>query len=626
MAYDNLPGIFSTRNDGNLVVSTKNENPIVCILGTAAKGTNDPYTVESTADAIQEFGKLDGTLTRGMLESYQGGALAMLLYRIGATPAVLATVGTGITITTIKKDDSAGTDYKLFWDDTLKRLRVWRASDDFLVYDNNPVYPSGAIDENEVSVTGTASLTPGDIGTLLAPVTLAAAHGVAGAAYTAGSDGIELSRMALYEALYVAYDLLENEDMDYVVPRNAYLDDLNTQDMTAAQVAAINTAAAPWAAGSAYPTPGTAWDVLGKLFVQEYNGQWYFWWDLDRDGIAEIFPTVGASTSTTDADGNALTLGDFREVSFAYQLADFCWTKSTNDTEVLGFIGTKGPTSWAPKDVSTWIGEAPVYAEDANGNLYVTTNGTGLLGNKYVAGRKDDAGTSLPGFPIDGTMGLAYGGFIGTDDHWVDGTQQKDENDHLIDIGKYISIVPAVGIFANSSATRSYAATCASFYAGYVSTLPANEAPTNQVVTGIRVPFRISNSKLDDLAGYRYVMLNQKTKGVVVADAPTAARPDSDYRRLMTCRIVKKVVDDIRAKADPFIGKGALTGVKLAGLDTAVDGSLAQNTKDGYLTRYEKLLTSTIQQRILGQATLRLTLVTVFELRQLTVVVSLAAQ
>lgn len=624
MSFENLPGIFSNKIDGNLVVSTKNENPIVIILGTAMRGTTDPYTVESTGDATNTFGKLDGTLIRGMLECYQGGALNMKLLRIGATPAVLSGIGGGITITTLEKDDQAGLNYKLFWDATDNRLRVWRVSDDLLVYDNNPVYPSGAIDENELSVTGADAGTAGDIGSLVTPITLAAAHGVSGASYTAGTDGIELSRMELYQELYKAYDLLENEDLDFVVPRNAYLDDDNVQDMSAAEVVTLNTSA-PWALASVYPEPGSSYDALGELFVQEYEGEWYFWWDMDRDGQAEIFPSVGSADATHDAFGTALTTSDFHEVNFAYQLANFCYTKSENDVEVIGFIGTHGPTSWSPKDVSTWIGRLPTYTEDSNGNLLVTANGTGLLGNKWMAGRIAD-GPGRPGFIVDGLTGLAYGGFIATDDNWVDGEQLKDENDHLVDIGKYISVVPAIGIFANSSSPNAYAATLATYYSGYVSRLPANEAPTNQIVNGLRNPFRISNSKLDDLAGSRYIMLNQKSKGLVVADAPTAARPDSDYRRLMTIRIVKKVIDDIRDKADPFIGKGALTGVKLTGLDTAIDGTLAQNVKDGYLTRYEKQLISTVQQRILGQATCRLTLVTVFELRQLTLYVSLAAQ
>ncbi len=144
-----------------------------------------------------------------------------------------------------------------------------------------------------------------------------------------------------------------------------------------------------------------------------------------------------------------------------------------------------------------------------------------------------------------------------------------------------------------------------------VSQLVPNSAPTNKVIDAVSLPFRLSLSKLDALAGAKYVMFQQKSKGVVVSDAPTAARSQSDYNRLSTVRIVKATLDAIRLAADPFIGE-PITGARLAALDTAIDQTLSKLTKAGFLQRYQKKITSI--------------LVPAFELRQISVSVSLAAQ
>lgn len=625
MSFENLPGIFPKLIDGNLAVANVNENPVTVVIGTSPSGDAFTlHTVNSVSQSAKTFGRTDGTLVPGLYEAVAGGAVNIRLFRIGAKAAKLESVGTGITIETVSKDDTAGDAYKIFWDDSAKRLRVWRVSDDLLVYDNNPTYPEGAVDENEVSVTGTASGSPGNIGTLTVPKTLRASGGVSGATYTDGSDGILLSRMELFENLFKAYKLLQNEDMDIIIPRNVYLDDSNVSDMTTAQVTTLNTSA-PWASSSAYPTPGTSYDALGEVFAQEYLGEWYFWWDMDRDNVAEIYPTVGSASATTDAFGNALTGSDFHEANFGYQLADFCFRQSEDNQAMIGVIGVLPPVSWSLKDVSNWIGRAPTLTTDSAGNSVISSNGTGLLSLKWMAGRKSASSTGLPGHVINGIDGLAEGGFIATDNGWPDGTQEKDRNDRLVDIGKYISVVGAQAILANPTSANSYAATGAAVYGGFISSLVPNSAPTNKVQPGVRLPFRINTSKLDSLAGKRYVMFQQKPKGIVVADAPTAARPDSDYQRLSTVRIVKATIDAVRAAGEPFIGE-AFNNPRQAALETSIQQALVRLQKLGYLQRFDVAVTSTPSQRVQGKADVELVLVPAFELRQLTVYVALAAE
>lgn len=632
MAYQNLPGIFENVLDGNLTIIPNDGSPSVMVIGTASKGPSETVVaVTRPGDAAKQFGK-DGTLIRGMYEVVTAGATNIRLYRVGATPAILEDVGgfsnAGLTITTIAKDDSAGTDYKLFYDDTIGRLRVYRASDDELVYDNNPAYPLEKVDLGEVAVEGTVTLGAGDIGTLGTPITLAAADGVSGADFTAGTDGTNLSRMKLYEVLHEAYRLFSDQVFDVVVPMNVYLDDKNVMDLTPSQISTLGLTAL-----TTYPDPGATDDALGRVYAQEFEGNTYFWWYFPTDPTdstppaptAQIFPAgVGSASATANIDGDTLTDADFHEVNFAYQLANFCFTQSRDSNEVLGSIGVLPPNSFSLKDVALWVGTMPTVAANGAGQSVIVSggNGTGLLGNKFMSGRQAVTG-QLTSFNIDGVAGLFNGGFIATDDGWLDGAQQKDNNDALIDLGKYISVVASYPILANPSRSTAYNATGAGTYAGFFSVLPANSAPTNKLIN-VTLPFRVNTVKLDLLAGQRFVTFHTKTRGIVVSDAPTAARPNSDYRRLSTVRQVKASVDAIRRVGEPFLGEG-MTGTLLAGLDTAVRTALQALVKAGVISRFEHQVIATPQQKILGQATIELKLVPAFELRQITVIVALAA-
>ncbi|MBD3268404.1 hypothetical protein GF373_17190 [bacterium] len=632
MAYENLPLVEQSRLDGNLSFTETNDDPITLVIGTATQGDSETlYAADSLSEAAAHFGK-SGTLIRGMYEAAIGGARRIRLFRIGATSAKLEQVGGGITVETIAKDDSAGTSYKIFWEHSAGRLRVWRVSDDELIYDNNPSYPTQAVDNGEVSVTGSKVTTSTweDIGSLSTPLTLAAADGEgggaseAGASYTAGTDGTGLSRMEMFEALYNAYELLEDQLMDVVVPMNVYLDDLNVMDLTASQITTLGLASL-----SDYPTAGSSTDALGKVYVQEYEGQNYFWWWFPSSPTsptfttANIYPSVGSSSSTTNADGTTLTADDFHEVNFGYQLAYFCYNHSVYTVDVTGNIGVLPPTSWHPREISKWVGKLPTTITDVNGRNIISTNGSGLLGNKWMVGRK--SGT-LPAHSINGVDGLYGGGFIATDDGWSDGTQLTDANDQLVDIGAYISVIATYPTLINNSQTQAYQASGAATYAGFYSQLPPEVSPANSQLSMISLPVRISPRKINLLAGAKYVTFHAKPGvGYVVSDAPTAARVESDYRRLSTVRIVKAAVDSIRLVSNPFLGK-PLSKLRQQALDAAITESLQTDVKEERLTRYDKSLNVTRRGRILGHAVLELSLVPVFELRKIFIVVGLKPQ
>lgn len=657
--FDNLPNVGVDIQDGGITFPTPEGLPVIMVLGTATAGPGDtPYAVTGkNPDAVKSVFGTDGTLIRGFYEVRENAgtaADAIKLYRIGATPATLTGVGkggsaAGFTIetadldgplggdTTVDADPITGGDtaasgvYILYQKDptttTNNRLRVYTSPDNgatfTVVYDNQPDSSAAGVDETYdlgiVHVTGTAG-SGTDIGTAnpLAPVLMAAVT-TAGTVLTNGKDGTSMSRMEHYESLYKAFRNLENEEIDIVVPMNVYLDDANVEDLTDTEITdkALSSL-------TTYPTPGSTKDVLGKVYVQENSGKYYFWWDMNRDGKAEIFPTVGSSDATHNADGTLLKKADFHEVNFGYQLANFCFDSTENNVAMVGVIGVNPPKNASGAELNKWVGTLPVLTTNASGKSVVKTNGTGLLGNKFMSGRLGSSVTNLPSHTIGGVAGLADGGFIATTNGHVDGTQKKDANSHLVDIGKYISVVASYPSLANNWRTTPYVTSGAATYAGFFVDLPPQSAPTNKTLRLHGLPYRLNNTRLNDLTGQRYVTFRVKTKGVVVTDAPTAARPDSDYQRLTTFRIVKTILDDVRLEADPFLGEAGSASARAA-LETALERRLNQRKADGLIKRHAVSVTATPQQEFQNEATVTLELVPAFELRQITVVTSLAA-
>lgn len=634
MPFENLPGIFVDKLDGNLQIPTVNDTPTVLVLGTSAQGESEElFTVVRPSDASRVFGK-DGTLIRGMYEAASAGASNVRLFRIGAKSAKLV-LSSGLTIETVAKDGSAGDDYSIYFVASTGRLKVYRVSDEELVYDSGDgTDPDTVVNLGEVAVSGTASGGT-NVGSSTVFVALSDADAVdMSAVFTAGDDGLSLSRMETYEALEDAYSLLQDVVVDMVVPMNVYLDDKNVMDVTRATASGLMTALTD------YPTPGGTQDLLGLLYKEEFNGKMYYFWDVDRDGYAEIIPTVEGLTSPQQtaldagnmsisaavaASASDLTLSDFHEVNFAYQLADFCYRSSHLNQDMFGCIGVRAPKTFGLKDVSDWVGQSPTYTVNGSGNLEITKNGTGLLGNKFMAGR-DETGSGaslLPGLSIGGVF-APYGGFIATEDSFLDGLQLEDENDHLVDIGRHVMIVSAYPLLVNPSRSTAYASSGAAVYAGMIATLSPQSAPTNKVVSNVSLPFTINQSKVDKLAGARYVHFFAKAKGIVVADAPTAARPDSDYTRLTTVRIVKAVVDTVREVGEPFLGEG-MSGAQLQALETGISNALQELVKAGILQRFDLSVQATTVERIQGKVRVNLVLVPVFELRQILTTVALAA-
>jgi hypothetical protein len=628
--YENLAGVIVYKNDGNLAPEATAVAPRAMIVGTSGKGQGHlTYLVPSTTQAKSEFGN-DGTLLRGMWEVKAAGADEIAMYRIGSKPAILEGVGNsaggagGYKIETVEQDADAGGNYAMYYDDSTDRLVVKRNTDDVIVFDNDETSP---IERYEVIVSGYRHSGGGpDIGSASAFINLEDVDPstYAGTSFTAGDDGLGMSRMEMYEELYVAYENIKQTDFDVIVPMDVYLDDYNVVNQ-GHYLGAI-TPESPSA--NTYPTkgryrPGQDVDALGRLFVEEYEGEYYFWWWFnDGSGVfasADIWPTdaPGSATATTKIDGTTLTGDDFHEVNFAYQLGRFLYEYSTNVVDATGVIGVLPPASNSLVDKARWVGREPTWTLDTASGLYhiasANDNGSGLVGNKFMAGKYEHR------------SGAFGGGFIATEGKFMDsGAEIEDDNEIPVDLGKYFSVVVDYPLLRNSFSSTAYPASFAASYGGFYINMSPASAPTNKRVANSTLIFRLGLQALDDMAGAGYTCLRQKTTGLVVADAPTAALPTSDWNRLSTVRIVKAVIDGVRAAVDPFLGEG-MSDATRASMQTSVEKVLLAAKTARYLQDYRPFeIIQTPQMEVQGKADINLTLIPAFELRQVTVTVSVS--
>lgn len=626
MAYENVSQISARYEDGFFETAPSSLQPRVLVLGTASDGRTDSiWNVASLPAAVREF-KGYGTLIRGMYEVRAQGADNVSLRRLATgTPGILTGIcsddpSLGITIETVQEDDDVGARYALWFSTETGRIAIYDTEDEEWIYDTDEIL---ALDTGLIAVSGSCTIGDGvDIGSMSSPVAFedcpALNPGVI--VWTDGTDGLNPSKMELYEALDLAYEDLDWIDVDFIVPMNATLDCPNVADLSDAQIASRGLAAV-----TDYPTAGGTTDVLGLVYRESYQGEWYYWWDVDGDGVAEIFPSVGSASATTTIAGEALTVSDFHEVNFAYQAADFARKASETWHTCIAFVGVEAPTSFSTSALAAWIGDLPTYTDMDDGTSVIATasdNGTGLLGNKFLAGKKDFRSS------------LADGGFIQTEEGYLDGTEVEDTNDHLVDIGKHLIVVIPYVIHLNrwvnpdsgTGRPAEYIASLVTSAAGKYATLPEKEEANgpNGLLAAVRIIRKTPGRLLTQLLGLRYMAINALSGvGTILCGSKTAARPDSDWRKISTIRAVNRELQGIRNICAKYQGK-ELSVNNIASMQTAVDGFLRGERDLGYNLGAKAQFLSTPALRRLGQLTCHVQLIPPFALEVVDVSISLA--
>lgn len=213
-----------------------------------------------------------------------------------------------------------------------------------------------------------------------------------------------------------------------------------------------------------------------------------------------------------------------------------------------------------------------------------------------------------------------------------EGNDIVDTEGNKMDIGWYTSIVVGPEPVMISDTLGTYYGSPAIAYAALNAALKPESAPTNKALPGVKgMKYKFSNKQMNELVGNRMVVFKLKNEGTATAsstpyvvDGCTAGAPKSDYGRLSTVKVVTDVVDQIREVSDPFLGEPNTVEQRNA-LAALISKRLSYLMNKGEILHYEFEINATIQQVVLGECSIALTLVCPMELRKITTVVALRA-
>jgi hypothetical protein len=193
---------------------------------------------------------------------------------------------------------------------------------------------------------------------------------------------------------------------------------------------------------------------------------------------------------------------------------------------------------------------------------------------------------------------------------------------------QFIIAVDAEPIFVANGVP--YSSTAEAWVAGHLSTLKANESIyINEIPGAIGLRYAYSDkvkdgrTQLDALSDARIIAAVKTNNGVRLTDGPTLAAPGSDYERLTTLWIVKEAMGITRKVAGDYLGRPASLEI-LQALETRLKEDLSRMVPS-YLQNFTFKIKSSPRQRVLGELTIVLVLVPVFEIRNIKVPVTLKA-
>ena len=214
----------------------------------------------------------------------------------------------------------------------------------------------------------------------------------------------------------------------------------------------------------------------------------------------------------------------------------------------------------------------------------------------------------------------------------AEGNDIVDKDGNKMDLGWYTSVVVGPEPVVISDTLGTYYGSPAIAYAALNASLKPESAPTNKALPGVKgMKYKFSNKQMNELVGNRMVVFKLKNEGTATAssvpfvvDGCTAGAPGSDYARLATVKVVTDVVDQVREVADPFLGEPNTVEQRNA-LSALISKRLSYLMEQGEILHYEFEISATIQQVVLGECSIALTLVAPQELRKITTVVALRA-
>ena len=378
----------------------------------------------------------------------------------------------------------------------------------------------------------------------------------------------------------------------------------------------------------------------------------------DVDAVVPVGVYMDDSNLSTDQD-------------FGKQLADFCFQTTKEQNAAYGIISLPPVVHWALQHELAITGSAGLtnVSTEVSGlaggssivdtkNLFFTAPSTTLVSewfkyftntstlafseyttfySNFMSGSYDTLGRRFANAPNSSAVSTNYLTSWQADN--TDGTKAKDGRDIKVDAGAYLSVLASplkasstqakdlAAEYGASIGSTSYNTDGVASYAGLTNSLAPHSATTNKFMGGVFPLKLLSRSQANTLTGMRLVTMYNRAKGFVIAKDTTGAHNvnkfvRSDYVLLTTVRIVHTAVDLIRAVAEDFLGEPN-NAPQMNALSNEIDQVLL-SMKGSALNDYDFVLTSTPEQRVLGELSIDLTLVPAFEILTIDLTVSLA--
>ena len=335
--------------------------------------------------------------------------------------------------------------------------------------------------------------------------------------------------------------------------------------------------------------------------------------------------------------------GELREVNFFHQALSFCDRISRSHNLVLTAMNFKRPNGASRSVLGSWVGDLPTYSQIGQQQAVSSPadNGSGLLGNKFFAGKAETSNGYRATLVPDGdaTDGYAFGGLILTkgsnlpvEADWAYGINDGDEavgfNSAPVDIGRYGIACAGWPVHQHAwNGSTAYRGPQAGLVLGLLATLPENIAPigNNGALRKISNRLRLQADQIDSLAKIRISSIMIDDGQLINVKGDTAAHPDSDYNKISTMRCLARQVAGVRSIIKPYIGK-PFTSVQLLSMRNAIESFLASEKADEFNNGFQKPQFEITQlDRVLGNLTVVLRIVPPFAIEAVTIRTSLAA-
>jgi hypothetical protein len=270
----------------------------------------------------------------------------------------------------------------------------------------------------------------------------------------------------------------------------------------------------------------------------------------------------------------------------------------------LAVVPTSAPAN-SNDGLASWAGNTPTYEVDSAGVLKVTVDGSGVLGNKLLAGRKNYRNDA------------AFGGIILTEGsdlpnqipYGIDDTDEAaDAFGQKIDLGKHAIVVGAYGLVPDpanilrrgNNATRNPVYVNAGpKICAILNSLPPGSEPigtVNGVVNGLIPRHRTRMAILNDLAFMRVCMIDENS---IISSIYSSAHPTSDYRKISSTLSANAILGRLRSICMPYIGR-PFKDEQIASLSQTIDGVMKQMVQEDYAQRIDVSLSASRLDRING--------------------------